>query len=58
MKMYRFDKRAHSFHIYQMSSDEDFFYIHPNSLILGMLFATVCMLFLLILGLWIATKLR
>ena len=53
MKMYRFDKRARSFHVYQMSSDEDFFYIHPNSVILGFLFATIGILLLLMSALWI-----
>jgi len=53
MKMYRFDKRAHSFHVYQMSSDEDFFYIHPASVILGILVATGTILLLRMLAHWI-----
>ena len=53
MKMYRFDKRAHSFHVYQMSSDEDFFYIHPASVILGILVATGTILLFIMLAHWI-----
>jgi|HubBroStandDraft_5_1064220.scaffolds.fasta_scaffold22975_4 hypothetical protein len=53
MKMYRFDKRARSFHVYQMSSDEDFFYIHPASVILGILGATAAILLLMMLAHWV-----
>jgi len=56
MKMYRFDKRARSFHIYQMSSDEDFFYIHPASVILGILGASAAVLLLIMLAHWIRFK--
>jgi len=56
MKMYRFDKRARSFHVYQMSSNEDFFYIHPASVILGILGASAAVLLLIMLAHWIRFK--
>ena len=44
MKLFRIAKKTGSFHVYQMSSDDDYFYIHPNSLILGILGATAAFL--------------
>ena len=44
MKLFRIAKKTGSFHLYQMSSDDDYFYIHPYSLILGILGACGAML--------------
>jgi len=54
MKLLMFSKKTRSFHMYQMSSDEDYFYIHPYSVILGMLGATTAILLFLVLAIWIA----
>lgn len=51
MKLFRFAKKSHAFHVYQMSTDEDYFYIHPNSVLLGFFGAVaVILLFLLCAG--------
>jgi len=49
-------KKTPSFHVYQMSSDEDYFYIHPNSVLLGFLGAVMVILLLLIFATWIGFK--
>jgi hypothetical protein len=49
-------KRKRPFYIYQMSSDEDFFYHHPNSVLLGFLGAVAVVLLLLMLAFWIGYK--
>jgi hypothetical protein len=48
MKLSRFAERARSFHLYQMSSDQDFFYQHPNTVLLGFLGAVAGILLALI----------
>ena len=56
MKLFMLGKKMRSFHLYQMSSDEDYFYIHPNSVLLGFLGAVMAILLLLILASWIGYK--
>ena len=41
-------ERARSFHLYQLSSEEDWFYNHPNTVILGFLGAVASILLVLI----------
>ena len=53
MKLSSFAKRPRLFHVYQMSSDEDFFYKHPNTVMLGFLGAVAVLLLLLTFVLWI-----
>jgi hypothetical protein len=49
-------KQARSFHVYQMSSDEDYFYHHPNTVLLGFLGAVAAILLMLMLAFWIGYK--
>ena len=56
MKLFMLGKKTPSFHVYQMSSDEDYFYIHPNSVLLGFLGGVMAILLLLILAIWIGYK--
>jgi hypothetical protein len=49
-------KQTPSFRIYQMSPDEDYFYHHPNSVLLGSLDTVVAILLLLMLAFWIGYK--
>ena len=56
MKVFRFAKKTPSFHAYQMSSDDDYFYVHPNSVLLGFLGAVVAILLLLLFALWVGYK--
>jgi hypothetical protein len=51
MKLFMLGKKTRSFHVYQMSSDEDYFYIHPNSVMLGFLVAVAVILSFLIVAL-------
>jgi hypothetical protein len=39
-----------------MSSDDDYFYVHPNSVLLGFLGAVVAILLLLLFALWVGYK--
>jgi hypothetical protein len=48
-------KQTHSFHVYQMSSDEDYFYNHPNTVLLGFLGTVAVLLLILTVALRIAT---
>ena len=50
-------KQTHSFHVYQMSSDEDYFYNHPITVLLGFLGAVAIILLFLTFALWVATVL-
>jgi hypothetical protein len=56
MKLFMLGKKTRSFHAYQMSSDEDYFYIHPNSVMLGFLLAVAVILSFLIVALWFGYK--
>jgi hypothetical protein len=56
MKLFRIAKKTGSFHVYQMSSDEDYFYIHPNSVMLGILGAAGAILLFLMFTVWIGHK--
>jgi hypothetical protein len=49
-------KPPHSFHVYQLSSKEDFFYNHPNSVLLTFFGAVAGILFFLMSVAWIATR--
>jgi hypothetical protein len=49
-------KKTRSFHVYQMSSDEDYFYIHPNSVMLGFLGAVAVVLSFVIFAFWFGYK--
>jgi hypothetical protein len=52
MKLLRLAKKTRSFHVYQMSTDDDYFYIHPNSVMLGFLGAVIVILLFLLFALW------
>jgi hypothetical protein len=56
MKLFMLGKKTGSFHVYQMSSDEDYFYIHPNSVLLGFLGAAVVVLSFVIFALGFGYK--
>jgi hypothetical protein len=56
MKLLMFNKKIRSFHVYQMSSNEDYFYIHPNSVMLGFLGAVAVVLSFVIFALWFGYK--
>jgi hypothetical protein len=56
MKLFMFGKKTRSFHVYQMSSDEDYFYIHPNSVLLGFFGAVAVILMFLLFALWLGYK--
>jgi hypothetical protein len=49
-------KRPRSFHVYQMSPKDDYFYNHPNTVLLGFLGAVGAILLLLMLVFWIGYK--
>jgi hypothetical protein len=51
-----FAKQLRLFHVYQMSSEEDYFYKHPNIVMLGFLGAVVALLLLLTFMFWIGYK--
>ena len=53
MKSSSFAKQPRLFHIYQMSSDEDYFYKHPNTVMFRFLSAVEGLLLLLTFVLWI-----
>ena len=56
MKIASSTKRRRPFHIYQMSTLKDFFFNHPDTVLLGFLGTVAGILLLLLLGLWIADK--
>ncbi len=56
MKLFMLAKKTGSFHVYQMSSDEDYFYVHPNSVMLGFLGAVVAILLFVMLAGWVGYK--
>jgi hypothetical protein len=53
MKLSSFAKPPRLFHVYQMSTDEDYFYKHPNTVLLGFLGSVAVLLLLLTFVLWI-----
>jgi hypothetical protein len=57
MKLFMLGKKMRSFHVCQMSSDEDYFYIHPNSVLLGFLGAVMVILLLVMFAVWLGYKL-
>jgi hypothetical protein len=56
MKLFMLGKKTRSFHVYQMCADEDYFYIHPNSVLLGFFGAVMAILLLLMFATWIGYK--
>jgi hypothetical protein len=58
VKLFMFAKKTGSFHVYQMSSDEDYFYIHPDSVLLGFLGMVIAILIFLLIALWMGFKIR
>jgi hypothetical protein len=56
MKLFMLGKKARSFHVYQMSSDDDYFYVHPNSVMLGFLLSVVVILIFLLFALRMGFK--
>lgn len=53
MKLSSFTKKTLSFHVYLMSQNEDYFYKHPNFVLLGFLGAVSVVLLLVMFALWI-----
>jgi hypothetical protein len=53
MKSSSVAKQTRLSHIYQMSSEEDYFYKHPNTVMLGFLGAVAVLLLVVTLALWI-----
>jgi hypothetical protein len=56
MRSFAFGKKTRSFHIFHMSSNQDYFYRHPNSVLLGFLGAIAGILPLIWLAFWIGYK--
>jgi len=56
MKLFMLGKKKRSFHVYQMSSDDDYFYVHPNSVMLGFLLSVVVILIFLLFALRMGFK--
>jgi hypothetical protein len=56
MKLFMLGKKTRSFHVYQMSSDDDYFYVHPNSVMLGFLLSVVVILIFLLFALRMGFK--
>jgi hypothetical protein len=46
----------HPFHVYAMSSEEDYFYRRPNSVLLGFLGAVAIMLLFVMCAFWIGYR--
>jgi hypothetical protein len=46
-------RQEHPFHIYQTSTDQDYFFNHPNTVLLGFLGAVATVLLLLMLVVWV-----
>jgi hypothetical protein len=55
MKSSLHDEQESSTHVYQMSSDEDYFYEHPNTVLLGYLGVVAVLLLVLLFALWIGS---
>jgi hypothetical protein len=49
-------KRPRSFHLYQMSTLKDYFYNHPNTVLLGFLGTVAAILLLLTFAFWIGDR--
>jgi hypothetical protein len=56
MKLFMLGKKTRSFHVYKMSSDDDYFYVHPNSVMLGFLLSVVVILIFLLFALRMGFK--
>ena len=48
-----FTKRPRAFHVFQMSSNDDYFYKHPNAVMLGFFVAVAAILLFLMLAFWV-----
>ena len=49
-------KPTRPFRVYQMSSNDDYFYYHPNTVLLGFLGAVAIILLLVTLAFWVGYK--
>jgi hypothetical protein len=49
-------KQKRSLHVYQMSSNQDYFYKHPNTVLLGFFGVVAAILVVLVIALWIGYK--
>ena len=49
-------KQIRPFRVYQMSSNDDYFYYHPNTVLLGFLGAVAIILLLVTLAFWVGYK--
>ena len=56
MRLFMLGKKTRSFHVYQMSSDEDYFYIHPDSVLLAFLGAVIVILLFVMFEVWFGYK--
>jgi hypothetical protein len=58
MRVLMLAKKTGSFHLYQMSSDDDYFYVHPESVLLGFLGVVIAILIFLLIALCMGFEIR